>query len=231
MEVTPIGGNGDIHIVTRVGKRNGIPPRIRVSGRKKRGIRGHREKEGFGRRLSLGIRKLPKVIIDRTQWRRKLPLAIIDRTQWRRKLPLAIIDRTQWRRKLPLAIIVRGLSELRTPDRGLRRPWPSLKRIRGAPCGMPLIFLSGKRGIRTPGTFQYFGFQDRRNRPLCHLSFAFGEKACKSTAFFSIVQTFAKFFLCFCSSDPAGAQTQNLQNRNLTLYSIELRDPLALALA
>ena len=25
----------------------------------------------------------------------------------------------------------------------------------------------------------------------------------------------------FC--DPAGAQTQNLQNRNLTLYSIELR--------
>ena len=39
MEVTPTGGNGDIHIVTRVGKRNGIPPRIRVSGRKKRGIR------------------------------------------------------------------------------------------------------------------------------------------------------------------------------------------------
>ena len=28
---------------------------------------------------------------------------------------------------------------------------------------------------------------------------------------------------CFC--DPAGAQTQNLQNRNLTLYSIELRGP------
>ena len=25
------------------------------------------------------------------------------------------------------------------------------------------------------------------------------------------------------TSDPAGAQTQNLQNRNLTLYSIELR--------
>ena len=35
---------------------------------------------------------------------------------------------------------------------------------------MPLLILSGKRGIRTPGTFQYFGFQDRRNRPLCHLS-------------------------------------------------------------
>ena len=29
--------------------------------------------------------------------------------------------------------------------------------------------------------------------------------------------------LAFFKSDPAGAQTQNLQNRNLTLYSIELR--------
>ncbi len=30
--------------------------------------------------------------------------------------------------------------------------------------------LSGETGIRTPGTSQYNGFQDRRNRPLCHLS-------------------------------------------------------------
>lgn len=30
-----------------------------------------------------------------------------------------------------------------------------------------------------------------------------------------------KSYSSFC--DPAGAQTQNLQNRNLTLYSIELR--------
>ena len=29
---------------------------------------------------------------------------------------------------------------------------------------------SGETGIRTPGTSQYNGFQDRRNRPLCHLS-------------------------------------------------------------
>ena len=28
----------------------------------------------------------------------------------------------------------------------------------------------GERGIRTPGTFRLNGFQDRRNRPLCHLS-------------------------------------------------------------
>ena len=28
----------------------------------------------------------------------------------------------------------------------------------------------GERGIRTPGTLRYNGFQDRRIRPLCHLS-------------------------------------------------------------
>ena len=30
--------------------------------------------------------------------------------------------------------------------------------------------LCGERGIRTPGTSQYAGFQDRCIRPLCHLS-------------------------------------------------------------
>ncbi len=29
---------------------------------------------------------------------------------------------------------------------------------------------NGWGGIRTPGTFRYSGFQDRRNRPLCHPS-------------------------------------------------------------
>ena len=28
----------------------------------------------------------------------------------------------------------------------------------------------GERGIRTPGSLTFNGFQDRRNRPLCHLS-------------------------------------------------------------
>ena len=28
----------------------------------------------------------------------------------------------------------------------------------------------GEGGIRTPGTLRYNGFQDRRIRPLCHLS-------------------------------------------------------------
>ena len=36
----------------------------------------------------------------------------------------------------------------------------------------PLIIsvYCGERGIRTPGTSQFNGFQDRRDRPLCHLS-------------------------------------------------------------
>ncbi len=33
-----------------------------------------------------------------------------------------------------------------------------------------VIFPGGERGIRTPGPFTVNGFQDRRNRPLCHLS-------------------------------------------------------------
>ena len=31
-------------------------------------------------------------------------------------------------------------------------------------------FFGGERGIRTPGGVTLNGFQDRRNRPLCHLS-------------------------------------------------------------
>jgi hypothetical protein len=33
-----------------------------------------------------------------------------------------------------------------------------------------LFFIGGERGIRTPGGVTLNGFQDRRNRPLCHLS-------------------------------------------------------------
>ncbi len=33
-------------------------------------------------------------------------------------------------------------------------------------------WLRGERGIRTPGPVTVNGFQDRRNRPLCHLSAA-----------------------------------------------------------
>ena len=40
-------------------------------------------------------------------------------------------------------------------------------------CGLLTSFdidWSGERGIRTPGGFHLNGFQDRRIRPLCHLS-------------------------------------------------------------
>ena len=52
-------------------------------------------------------------------------------------------------------------------------------------CRLPcLVVLSGERGIRTPGASQLNGFQDRRNRPLCHLS------GHKSTLFFLICKLF-----------------------------------------
>jgi hypothetical protein len=35
---------------------------------------------------------------------------------------------------------------------------------------MGLILICGERGIRTPGPLTVNGFQDRRIRPLCHLS-------------------------------------------------------------
>ena len=42
----------------------------------------------------------------------------------------------------------------------------------GSAMACQLLFLAfcGERGIRTPGTSQFNGFQDRRDRPLCHLS-------------------------------------------------------------
>ena len=33
-----------------------------------------------------------------------------------------------------------------------------------------MFTLGGRRGIRTPGSSHFNGFQDRRNRPLCHPS-------------------------------------------------------------
>ena len=41
----------------------------------------------------------------------------------------------------------------------------------GFPCNQfGLQAFGGERGIRTPGNFRFNGFQDRRIRPLCHLS-------------------------------------------------------------
>ena len=62
-----------------------------------------------------------------------------------------------------------------------------------------VFVLCGERGIRTPGSLHYNGFQDRRIRPLCHLSIAgakimekykFTKKSC------SILQNKNQLFIC-----------------------------------
>ena len=61
----------------------------------------------------------------------------------------------------------------------------------------------GETGIRTPGTSRFNGFQDRRNRPLCHLSKMFCDRtfrliALKRQSFFwNIQESYALFFLLF----------------------------------
>ncbi len=57
----------------------------------------------------------------------------------------------------------------------------------------------GKRGIRTPGPSQVNGFQDRRDRPLRHLSMLFRPqlvgKAAAKVRFFSDIHKYPLFFL------------------------------------
>ena len=61
-------------------------------------------------------------------------------------------------------------------------------------------FMSGERGIRTPGASQHGGFQDRCNRPLYHLSSArtaskqLHQSGCKGTGIFSNLQIFRALF-------------------------------------
>ena len=58
------------------------------------------------------------------------------------------------------AIIPGGLGNIqqKREESSLNQPNPSQSGTRG------------ERGIRTPGSLTFNGFQDRRNRPLCHLS-------------------------------------------------------------
>ncbi len=54
----------------------------------------------------------------------------------------------------------------------------------------------GERGIRTPGASQLNGFQDRRNRPLCHLSYFYILKICSAkVALFIITYKLKSYFL------------------------------------
>ena len=62
------------------------------------------------------------------------------------------------------------------------------------------LLISGEGGIRTPGGVTLNGFQDRRNRPLCHLSKAYHELLspsvceCKVITFFPFLQIFPQLF-------------------------------------
>ena len=60
------------------------------------------------------------------------------------------------------------------------------------------LLFSGETGIRTPGTSRYNGFQDRRNRPLCHLSktslseVLFVKSGAKVRRYFKLARVFTK---------------------------------------
>ena len=56
--------------------------------------------------------------------------------------------------------------------------------------GFSPVDFCGERGIRTPGTSQFNGFQDRRDRPLCHLS----ECRAKVDDFLKHQNSFLQFF-------------------------------------
>ena len=60
----------------------------------------------------------------------------------------------------------------KNPKKILAQIWRTLKRKISATCCFSTRYadFGGERGIRTPGTSRYDGFQDRCNRPLYHLS-------------------------------------------------------------
>ena len=62
----------------------------------------------------------------------------------------------------------------KNPKKILAQIWRTLKRKISATCCFTTRYadFGGERGIRTPGTSRYDGFQDRCNRPLYHLSMA-----------------------------------------------------------
>ncbi len=55
-----------------------------------------------------------------------------------------------------------------------------------------MLVFSGERGIRTPGPLTVNGFQDRRNRPLCHLSGAFFKSSAKVVIFLNYASNCAQ---------------------------------------
>ena len=82
----------------------------------------------------------------------------------------------------------------------LAQIWRTLKRKISVTCCFTTRYadFGGERGIRTPGTLQYAGFQDRCIRPLCHLSLQMCGRfsfvcGCKGSLLLVIHQIFLDF--------------------------------------
>ena len=76
---------------------------------------------------------------------------------------------------------------------------------KGISSELGFLFCScGEGGIRTPGTSQYVGFQDRCNRPLCHLSKGFCVKEC-GLSVFDVAKVYQK-------SEPCKRMTEKFEN-------------------
>ena len=80
-------------------------------------------------------------------------------------------------------------SAMGAPVRWVEKALCLLQKRKEGTISSSFFFFCGERGIRTPGASQLNGFQDRRNRPLCHLS---SKSAAKVLLFFQIHKFFAK---------------------------------------
>ena len=83
----------------------------------------------------------------------------------------------------------------KNPKKILAQIWRTLKRKISATCCFTTRYadFGGERGIRTPGTSQYAGFQDRCIRPLCHLSIG-----CYGWPVAVLVKTKVCYLFAFC---------------------------------
>ena len=126
-----------------------------------------------------------------------------------------------WQRYCFLVRYANFVAEIRENMREWHSSSVISERYRGQKRQKPIrscLLVCGKRGIRTPGPVKVNGFQDRRDRPLRHLSFVgtdcapefalqiicsvcpsseFIKSECKGTAFFWNLQIYIAFLWFF----------------------------------
>ncbi len=110
-----------------------------------------------------------------------------------------------------LAFVYIGIKEKKPCKRTVYKVFLSVTFLRG-----------GERGIRTPGTLPYNGFQDHRIRPLCHLSsicasFASSviscDNGCKYRIKFNCYQNF------FCNKFELFSKHLMIRSINLSMHA------------